>query len=259
MAEHTSAPSRPRVEIWDIDGCKVAAVGRPKREVADLRAGVDYAGTSLKGRLDGSLRSSAAVGVTDDGRWPPNVLLSHAALLNPVTGEAIGDACADGCVDGCPVAELDRQSGIRRSGGHPGGLTQRPGLRGNVILSELPSRDADVGGASRFFPIFRFEAKASTAERPRVNGEAHPTVKPLALMRWLVRLVTPPGGTVLDCFAGTGTTGQAARAEGFSAILIESDIGAIPMIRARLDALPSSDAPPAGEPPTDTAPVDLFS
>lgn len=42
-------------------------------------------------------------------------------------------------------------------------------------------------------------------------GSKHPTVKPVALMRWLVRLVTPPGGTVLDPFAGSGTTGAAAR------------------------------------------------
>lgn len=53
---------------------------------------------------------------------------------------------------------------------------------------------------------FRYVAKAPKRERPVVDGVAHPTVKPLALMRWLVRLVTPPGGTVLDPFAGSGTT-----------------------------------------------------
>lgn len=57
-------------------------------------------------------------------------------------------------------------------------------------------------------------------ERER-RGSRHPTAKPLALIRYLVRLVTPPGGTVLDPFAGSGTTGEAALAEGCSAILIE--------------------------------------
>jgi len=60
--------------------------------------------------------------------------------------------------------------------------------------------------------------KPSPAER---DGATHPTVKPLALMRWLVRLVTPPGGMVLDPFAGSGTTLLAARDEGFRSIGIE--------------------------------------
>ena len=74
----------------------------------------------------------------------------------------------------------------------------------------------DSGSAARFF----YCGKASRAERA---GSKHPTVKPLKLMRWLVRLVTPPGGVVLDPFAGTGTTAQAALAEGFDAVLIERE------------------------------------
>lgn len=70
-------------------------------------------------------------------------------------------------------------------------------------------------GASRFFPAFRYQAKASRQER---NGSddllnIHPTVKPIELMRWLVRLVTPVDGTVLDPFTGSGTTGVACVAE----------------------------------------------
>lgn len=94
---------------------------------------------------------------------------------------------------------------------------------------------SDSGGASRFFPTFRYEAKAPTVERPKLNGQAHPTVKPIGLMRWMVRLTCPPGGTVLDPFAGTGTTGHAARAEGFRAVLIEQDADHIPLIVSRLD------------------------
>ena len=94
---------------------------------------------------------------------------------------------------------------------------------------------ADQGGASRFFPVFRYQAKAPTRERPKVDGIAHPTVKPLALMQWLVRLLTPPGGLVLDPFAGSGTTAQAARDEGMRTVLIESEADYLPLIAARLE------------------------
>lgn len=74
----------------------------------------------------------------------------------------------------------------------------------------------DSGSAARFF----YSAKADADDR---IGSKHPTVKPVDLMRYLVRLITPPGGTVLDCFAGTGTTGEAAFYEGFNAVLIERE------------------------------------
>ena len=85
----------------------------------------------------------------------------------------------------------------------------------------------DRGSAARFF----YSAKADAEDR---LGSKHPTVKPVALMAWLCRLVTPPGGVVLDPFAGTGTTGQAAMREGFDAILIERDAGYVADIHRRL-------------------------
>jgi DNA modification methylase len=93
----------------------------------------------------------------------------------------------------------------------------------------------DSGGASRFFPTFRYEAKAPTSERPRVDGVAHPTVKPLDLMRWLVRLVTPPGGTVLEPFAGSGTTVEACIVERFHCIAIEREADYLPLIMQRVN------------------------
>ena len=63
----------------------------------------------------------------------------------------------------------------------------------------------------------------------------HPTVKPIALMRWLVRLVTPPGGTVLDPFAGSGTTLEAAIVEGFRCVGIEREADYLPLITQRID------------------------
>ncbi|MGW6792385.1 DNA methyltransferase [Streptomyces chartreusis] len=86
-----------------------------------------------------------------------------------------------------------------------------------------PVRGADSGGASRFYPAFRYQAKAPTTERPRLpDGTVHPTVKPVALRRWLVRLLAASGGLVLDPFAGTGTTLEAARLEGFDSMGVEA-------------------------------------
>lgn len=149
------------------------------------------------------------------GRWPSNVVLTHTP------------DCADRCGEGCPVAELDTQSGNCRSSGHYAKGSRRSGPKtGDAsipINGHTSTSYADSGAASRFFPTFRYCAKAPTRERPKIDGQGWPTVKPLALMRWLVRLVTPPGGLVLDPFAGTGTTLQACELEGFDSIGVERD------------------------------------
>jgi len=88
----------------------------------------------------------------------------------------------------------------------------------------------DTGGASRFFYV----PKANASERPRDGDTAHPTVKPLDLMRYLVKLVTPPGGTVLEPFAGSGTTLEACVVEGFHVIGIELTEDYLPLIVQRL-------------------------
>ena len=150
------------------------------------------------------------------GRWPTNVVL-----------------------DDSQAAELDEQSGVSRDGV----AVKRNGVTSNGVTgwgtAEPGTPDAGgyggEGGASRFFPTFRYEAKAPTSERPRVNGTAHPTVKPLDLMRWLVRLVTPPGGTVLEPFAGSGTTVEACIVEGFHCIAIEREADYLPLIMQRIN------------------------
>ena len=94
----------------------------------------------------------------------------------------------------------------------------------------------DGGTAARFF----YAAKADKSDR---LGSKHPTVKPVALMRYLLRLVTPPGGMVLDPFAGSGTTGMAALAEGFDAHLIESEADSVADIRRRIAHVEGADTP----------------
>jgi DNA modification methylase len=149
------------------------------------------------------------------------------------------------CAEGCPVAELDRQSGVLhtqdpRTRYRPQDPAWSPSgtPRGtHKTRSQTTGGQEENGsGASRFFPVFRYQAKAPKKERPAVDGvKNHPTVKPLALMRWLVRLVTPPGGVVLDPFCGTGTTLEAARLEGFRSIGIDSDPDSIALSRWRLN------------------------
>lgn len=147
------------------------------------------------------------------GRWPSNVVLDESQ-----------------------GAELDAQSGTSKS--RSGGVsTKALGVMNDDdwIARDMPrTGHDDIGGASRFFPVFRFEAKAPTSERPVVDGVAHPTVKPLALMRWLCRLVTPKGGTILEPFAGSGTTLEAAIAEGFDVIGIEREDTYLPLILQRI-------------------------
>ena len=161
----------------------------------------------------GALNIDACRGPSDRGdageRWPANVTLDE------------GSASA-----------LDQQSGVLTSGRHA--PTDKVSVGSKVFnLGPHPSPqvDANSGGASRFF----YCAKARTKERPTLNdGSFHPTVKPLTLMRWLVRLVTPPDGTVLDPFTGSGTTLEAALLEGFHAIGIEQNPDYLPLIRQRL-------------------------
>lgn len=115
-------------------------------------------------------------------------------------------------------------SGIRKAGSEFG---QGSGWNKHKNKDTFRVGHNDSGGASRFF----YCAKASKKER---RESKHPTVKPLNLMRYLVRLVTPPNGTALDPFAGSGTTLEAAMLEGFCFVGIEEQAEYIPDIQARV-------------------------
>jgi hypothetical protein len=92
--------------------------------------------------------------------------------------------------------------------------------------------DSSTGSASRFF----YCAKASKKDRNEGISNHHPTVKPTELMRYLCRLVTPPNGTVLDPFTGSGSTGKAAVLEGFSFIGVEQSEEYIAIAKARIES-----------------------
>lgn len=211
----------------NIDACRVESTGESVNRIGEASAERVYGSGG-----DFTLKPGPRGG-DPDGRWPTNVVLSHATTATGV------DLCADGCVEGCPVAELNTQSGTLRSGvlapHHNAKVSANGSMSGGNYANRIKGTfGGDEGGASRFFPVFRYEAKAGSTERPRDGDTAHPTVKPLELMRWLVRLVTPPGGTVLEPFAGSGTTAEACVLEGFRCIAIEREAAYLPLIVARL-------------------------
>lgn len=190
----------------NIDACRTPA----GRDYADKCASVVGLGSNRSGDTYGEWTGVREDSASPAGRWPTNVVL-----------------------DETQAAELDEQAGIRRPGERPAnraGLGYNGGATGTTASRVV----LDSGGASRFFPVFRYQAKAPAKERPRVDGVAHPTVKPLELMRWLVRLVTPPGGVVLEPFAGSGTTVEAALLEGFHCVTIEREADYLPLIFQRI-------------------------
>lgn len=184
-----------------------------------------------------------STGATPPGRWPANILLDEAA-----------------------AAMLDEQSGVLTSGAKNGGIYNSDEQSPSNFSTGMNGKprtfvaDASSGGASRFFYV----AKASRAERnkglehmekketgaltgsnngglnrsgkPPVRANIHPTVKPVDLMRYLIRLVTPKGGTVLDPFMGSGTTAVAAIEEGANWIGCEREPEYVAIIKARISA-----------------------
>ena len=165
------------------------------------------------------------------------------------------------CVKDCPVRMLDEQSGERKAGSKVQGTepsrTGQNGIYGTYNRVENKPF-SDLGGASRFFLTIapdkisfnitqlnsehgesnsnisriRYCPKASQSERG--EGNSHPTVKPLALMSYLCKLICPPNGMILDPFMGSGSTLIAASRENFSVIGIEKEPAYIPIAQKRI-------------------------
>ena len=219
----------------NVDGCRIPS-GADHREKCESVVGLDSnRNVNAYGAWNGERESSWS----PQGRWPANVVLSEEA-----------------------AAELDGQTGIL----HGHGSAHHRGRDKGIFdwgTAHRAQTGGESGGASRFF----YCAKTSRAEREaglagfkvrtadpygqhrgrrmedksRIDGKPakegrnhHPTVKPINLMRWLVRLVTPPDGTVLDCFLGSGSTGCAAVLEGFDFVGIEREAEYIAIAEARI-------------------------
>ncbi len=204
----------------NIDGCRV--------ETKDDLNGGAYCGEHREkttewqnaDRSDGKgsgFRQGIGEYKQQDGRWPPNVLTDGS----------------DAVVAGFP--NCDGASSNGRKGKPQLNCYSDRGAQAQVIGRN------DSGSAARFFPAFPitpadacfyYTSKAGGAER--AYGNTHPTVKPVDLMRWLVRLVTRKGGLVLDPFCGSGSTGVACGAEGMRFVGIERERAYVEIAQRRL-------------------------
>jgi len=192
------------------------------------------------GSVVGDERTGAALGMygkheplntQHTGRWPANI------ILDPYTAELLDEQSGQSGTSTTKTGKYENKSDF--------------GWGGQINI-----RHPDAGGASRFFYV----AKASKRDRNEgleeldaieskrtmsggedtrgrpvpINRNFHPTVKPTSLMEYLVKLVTPPNGTVLDPFTGSGSTGKAAILQGFDFIGIEMTEEYLPIIEGRL-------------------------
>jgi site-specific DNA-methyltransferase (adenine-specific) len=143
-----------------------------------------------------------------NGCWPANLALSHASGCT--------EAC---CTSDCPVGLID---------------ASRPDLLPSRLFfcAKASKREREAGCEQ--LPARLTQFFNGHHHPPRIRHNIHPTVKPLELMRWLVRLITPPGGLVLDPFTGSGTTGAAAVLENRQFLGIEKESQYVEVACARL-------------------------
>lgn len=200
----------------NIDACRITADGEVIERDDDYSSITDsHTGYVRPGASKFTHKPQQRSGPAQPGgRWPANIALDETA-----------------------AEMLDEQSGERASTPFKATTIGAQADRQNVSFADLEYSGrgyTDTGGASRFF----YTAKASRQDRNAGGADnTHPTVKPTDLMRWLIRLVTPPGGIILDPFGGSGSTGLAARAENARCILIEREPEYLEIIRQRLSQL----------------------
>ena len=197
----------------NIDACRVGDETR----VAAFTSFAPCAGNALGAAGTAALRrGTQGVPKTYVGRWPANLIHDGSDEVVAAFPEAPGQ-----------LAKAAEGGDRRKDQNVYGAMTR--GSNGTEPRG-------DGGSAARFF----YSAKADIGDR---LGSKHPTVKPVDLMAYLCRLVTPPGGTVLDPFAGSGTTGMACMREGFNAILIEREAKYVEDIKRRIAHVSGQDAP----------------
>lgn len=239
-----TAPATPEAEQWAGWNTQPAPAHEP---IAMFRRPLDgthvenllkwgVGGLNVDGcRLEGGKQVPASTSTVYRGAWPTNL---NPSMDSPGKDPTVGRWPPNVALDEACAAQLDAMVGPR-CGAHGRSPTHFSGRRGTVYGAgvgegDLPAVESAKTGPTAFF----FCPKAPTRERDagcehlrwvkdgstwraaepgedaQLVGNCHSTCKPLALMRWLVRLVTPPGGLVLDPFMGSGTTGVAAVCEG---------------------------------------------
>ena len=198
----------------NIEGCKIHSSDSEGSEytVKRRKSGVEMA------RSGGNYRpeeGESYIGKTSDGRFPANIIHDGSEEVEKEFSKYIAPG------------QQQATTGLEEK-------KQKVYGKYAKVIATTPRVD-DTTSPSRFF----YCAKASTEERNfGVSGEGniHSTIKPVALMRWLVRLCTPPQGVVLDPFCGSGTTGCACKQEGFDFIGIDQDEKYCEISRERIAA-----------------------
>lgn len=217
----------------NIDGCRV---GEDARTYAPK-------GTSTNAnmiRVPEHRAGTAGAEVTVLGRWPANIIHDGSDDVIKAFPTAPGQM-ADASTSSSRKTQTVYGE-MKRGNGREGEASAASDNDGVVGFKMKPgARRADSGSAARFF----YCAKASKTDRNDglVTPSNHPTVKPTDLMRYLCRLVTPPGGTVLDPFMGSGSTGRGAVLEGFSFVGIEMDPSYFDIADKRIAAAEAQVAP----------------
>lgn len=217
----------------NIDGCRVS--GEPPHH--------NYGRTSGEKAFAGA--SDTPFNTPDSGRWPANLIHD-------------GSECVTAMFPDTKSGSLSPDMNIKESTGWSGGsqadrvkntFTANSGSAARFFYCAKASKSDREEGMEEAEDKFMAASNQAQAELKRGNihqGESgvntvkirknnHPTVKPVALMQYLCRLVTPPGGIVLDPFMGSGSTGKAAIAEGFRFIGCEMDSGYLEIAKARID------------------------
>lgn len=201
--------ARHGVGAFNVDGCRVEGKPEPTR-FDPKKHGHDGWRMTATG-------AECAANESPLGRWPANIIHDGSDEVLACFPESDGQL-ADAKTSGeCNTRGIYGK--MNYSNGRDGekSANKRYATNGGTNFAASPgARRGDTGSAARFF----YTSKADADDR---LGSKHPTIKPVDLMQYLVRLVTPKGGTVLDPFAGTGPTGEAAWREGMKAILIERE------------------------------------
>jgi site-specific DNA-methyltransferase (adenine-specific) len=194
-------------------------------------------GDSIVGRNQGAERKENTN--TSTGRWPANI------ILDPYTAELLDEQSGDSKSQVTNFKVKGRSGGILGKQGkdrdYTSGFTDRGGASRFFYVAKASKRDRNEGlkdlDAQRHSDRELADGVGGDNPRNRSNQAKqnfHPTVKPTSLMEYLIKLVTPPNGTVLDPFTGSGSTGKAAILQGFDFIGIEMTEEYLPIIEGRL-------------------------
>ena len=223
-------PATPEAKTWDGWGTNL----KPAHEVwwlarAPLATGQPISGNVLQ-HATGALNINGCK--TKEKRWPPNFILTHS------------NKCNNTCAEDCPVRQIEEESEFFQKFRYEAKPSSQEKNAGLDEMPLKPSQKLNPGGIqkrreelaqkamenqqgldARGRTLIREDGTEALVARfiPSYSQNNHPTVKSVELMRWLAKMICPPNGTVIDPFAGSGSTGCACALESFDFIGIEKE------------------------------------